>query len=217
MDEFLLEETEEKPTFILRGYAGTGKTTLVSALVKVLPRLKMKSLLLAPTGRAAKVMAGYSSRSAFTIHKIIYKPKEEVSGLGFGFILQKNYFKDTVFIVDESSMLSDDGGMSGTLLGDLIRFVFSGENNRLLLVGDTAQLPPVGSEYSPALESGYLQRQFRLNASQIELTEVMRQRQESGILFNATGLRQLLGEKDPQIKLKTGGFRDIFQNDGRAA
>lgn len=214
MDEFLLEETEEKPTFILRGYAGTGKTTLVSALVKVLPRLKMKSLLLAPTGRAAKVMAGYSSRSAFTIHKIIYKSKEEVSGLGFGFILQKNYFKDTVFIVDESSMLSDDGGISGTLLGDLIRFVFSGENNRLLLVGDTAQLPPVGSEYSPALESGYLQRQFRLNASQIELTEVMRQRQESGILFNATGLRQLLGEKDPQIKLKTGGFKDIFKMTG---
>lgn len=214
MDEFLLLPAKEKPTFVLRGYAGTGKTSLISALVKVLPHFDMRSLLLAPTGRAAKVMSNYSHRSAFTIHKIIYKPKEEVTGLGMGFLLQKNYFKDTLFIVDESSMLSDDGGMSGNLLGDLIRFIFSGTGNRLLLVGDTAQLPPVGSTYSPALESGYLLRQFRLSADQLELTEVMRQRVESGILFNATQLRQLLQMEHPSIQLRTSGFPDIYRMTG---
>ncbi|MCS5490038.1 ATP-dependent DNA helicase [Algoriphagus limi] len=214
MDSFLLLPAEEKPTFVLRGYAGTGKTSLISALVKVLPHFNMRSLLLAPTGRAAKVMSNYSNRSAFTIHKIIYKPKEESTGLGLGFVLQKNYFKDTLFIVDESSMLSDDGGMSGNLLGDLIRFVFSGTGNRLLLVGDTAQLPPVGSTYSPALESGYLLRQFRLSADQLELTEVMRQRTESGILFNATQLRQLLQVENPSIQMRTSGFPDIYRMTG---
>lgn len=211
MDEFLKSEASEKPTFVLRGYAGTGKTSLISALVKVLPRMNMRSLLLAPTGRAAKVMSNYSGRGAYTVHKIIYKPKGDPGSLGGGFILQKNYYKDTLFIVDESSMLSDDGGMSGNLLWDLIQFVFSGSDNRLLLVGDTAQLPPVGSEYSPALDSGYLLRHFRLQAGQTELTEVMRQRLESGILFNATHLRQELAGDQFQIQIYTAGFRDIFK------
>ncbi|MBN7815857.1 ATP-dependent DNA helicase [Algoriphagus pacificus] len=214
MDNFLLMESESKPTFVLRGYAGTGKTSVISALVKTLPRLNMRSLLLAPTGRAAKVMGNYSKRAAYTIHKIIYKPKGEDGSLGMGFILQKNYYKDTVFIVDESSMLADDGGMSGTLLGDLVRFTFQGSGNRLILVGDTAQLPPVGSDYSPALESGYLLRHFRLKASQIELTEVMRQRLESGILFNATNLRDQLKKEPPVIQITTNTFKDTFKMTG---
>ncbi|MBN3583415.1 AAA family ATPase [Algoriphagus aestuarii] len=214
MDDFLSKDATSKPTFVLRGYAGTGKTSVISALVRSLPRLNMKALLLAPTGRAAKVMGNYSKRAAFTIHKIIYKPKGEDGSLGMGFVLQKNYFKDTVFIVDESSMLADDGGMSGNLLGDLIRFTFQGSGNRLILVGDTAQLPPVGSEYSPALESSYLQRYFRLEASQIELTEVMRQKLESGILFNATNLRDQLKSEQPKIQITTNLFKDTFKMTG---
>ena len=211
MDFFLLKKPEEKPVFVLKGYAGTGKTSLTSALVKVLPKMDMRSLLLAPTGRAAKVMSNYSGRAAYTIHKIIYKPKGDPGTMGGGFILQKNYFKDTVFIVDESSMLADDGGMSGNLLWDLIQYVFSGKDNRLLLIGDTAQLPPVGSEYSPALDSEYLLRQYRLDADQIELSEVMRQRLESGILFNATALREQLLKQEPQVKIQTQNFPDIFK------
>lgn len=211
MNLFLEKSADEKPVFILKGYAGTGKTSLISSLVRTLPRLEMRALLLAPTGRAAKVMSNYSGRGAFTIHKIIYKPKGDPGTQGGGFILQKNYFKDTVFVVDESSMMADDGGMSGNLLWDLITFVFSGSGNRLLMVGDTAQLPPVGSDYSPALDSGYLQRHYRLDADQIELWEVMRQRLESGILFNATVLRQELGVEKPQIRIQTSSFKDIYK------
>jgi ATP-dependent exoDNAse (exonuclease V) alpha subunit len=211
MNSFLKKEPDEKPTFVLKGYAGTGKTSLISALVKILPKMELRSLLVAPTGRAAKVMGNYSGRGAYTVHKIIYKPKGDPGTMGGGFVLQKNYYKDTLFIVDESSMLADDGGMSGNLLWDLIQFVFSGKDNRLLLVGDTAQLPPVGSEYSPALDAGYLLRHFRLQADEIELTEVMRQRLESGILYNATQLRQQLRQQDPAIQVHTGGFRDVFK------
>ncbi|MBN7813191.1 AAA family ATPase [Algoriphagus sp. H41] len=211
MDDFLLKNPDTKPVFILKGYAGTGKTSLVSALVKVLPQLEMRSLLLAPTGRAAKVMSNYSGRGAYTIHKIIYKPKGDPGTLGGTFTLQKNYYKDTVFIVDESSMLADDGGMSGNLLWDLIQYVFSGKDNRLLLIGDTAQLPPVGSEYSPALDGGYLLRHYRLEADQIELSEVMRQRLESGILFNATELRDQLSLPEPKVRIQTNAFKDVFK------
>jgi ATP-dependent exoDNAse (exonuclease V) alpha subunit len=211
MDTFLLKRPDEKPVFVMKGYAGTGKTSLVSALVKVLPKMDMRSLLLAPTGRAAKVMSNYSGRGAYTIHKVIYKPKGDPGTMGGGFVLQKNYYKDTVFIVDESSMLADDGGMSGNLLWDMIQYVFSGKDNRLLLIGDTAQLPPVGSEYSPALDAGYLLRHYRLEADQIELSEVMRQRLESGILFNATALRDELSRQTPEVKIQTGRFRDVFK------
>jgi ATP-dependent exoDNAse (exonuclease V) alpha subunit len=211
MDVFFLKKTDEKPVFILKGYAGTGKTSLISALVKTLPHLEMRPLLLAPTGRAAKVMNNYSGRAAYTIHKIIYKPKGDPGTMGGGFILQKNYFKDTVFLVDESSMLADDGGMSGNLLWDLITYVFSGSGNRLIFIGDSAQLPPVGSLYSPALDAGYLLRHFRLSADQIELSEVMRQKLESGILFNATGLRNELDKERPDLKIRTNLFKDIFK------
>ena len=211
MDDFFQKPSEDKPVFILKGYAGTGKTSLLSAVVKILPSLNLRPLLLAPTGRAAKVMSTYSGRSAFTIHKIIYKPKGDVGTLGGGFTLQKNYFKDTLFVVDESSMLADDGGMSGNLLWDLITYTFSGVGNRLLFVGDTAQLPPVGSQYSPALDAEYLLRHYRLDADQIELVEVMRQKLESGILFNATSLRHELGADQATIKIQTHLFKDIFK------
>ena len=211
MDPFFKKNSDDKPVFILKGYAGTGKTSLISALVKILPRIEMRSLLLAPTGRAAKVMSNYSGRGAYTIHKIIYKPKGDPGTMGGGFVLQKNYFKDTVFISDESSMLADDGGMSGNLLWDLITYVFSGAGNRLIFIGDTAQLPPVGSTYSPALESGYLLRHYRLEADQIELFEVMRQKLESGILFNATGLRNELEAEKPFVRIQTFLFKDIFK------
>lgn len=214
MDNFFALDPLLKPTFVLRGYAGTGKTTVISAVVNSLSVFGLKPVLLAPTGRAAKVMSNYSKKPAYTIHKIIYRPKAEDGSFGGGFMLQKNYFKNTIFIVDESSMLADDGGMSGNLLGDLISFVFNGTENRLILVGDTAQLPPVGSEFSPALESGYLLRNFKLDADQIELTEVMRQKMESGILYNATKLRNELKRETPEIKINTSLFRDIFKMTG---
>jgi tRNA A37 threonylcarbamoyladenosine biosynthesis protein TsaE len=211
MDMFLdTSESKNMSAFILKGYAGTGKTSLISALVKSLGPLGLKSLLLAPTGRAAKVMSNYSGRAGFTIHKIIYKPKEEGTEGGQIFGLQKNYYKDTVFVVDESSMLADDLG-GGRLLQDLIQFVFQEASNRLVLVGDTAQLPPVGSTQSPALQKDYLIHHYRLNVEEIELTEVMRQETASGILYNATLLRKELLQKKPEISLFTSGFKDFYR------
>ena len=212
MDNFLNQENKEGLTFILRGYAGTGKTSVISALVKSLPRLNMKSLLLAPTGRAAKVMSNYSGKSGFTIHKIIYRPKGNSPELSMGFDLMKNYYKNTVFIVDEASMLADDG--AGSLLRDLVRYVFQESTNRLLLVGDTAQLPPVGSTQSPALDKSYLIRNFRLAVEDTELREVMRQQLNSGILYNATLLRGEVLKEKPVIGFSTKGFKDFFKMTG---
>ncbi|EOZ92628.1 RecD-like DNA helicase [Indibacter alkaliphilus LW1] len=214
MNGFLDDKDPSADTFILRGYAGTGKTSLISSLVKVLPRFKLKSMLLAPTGRAAKVMGNYSNRSAFTIHKIIYRPKGKEGDLGAGFDLMKNYYQDTVFIVDEASMLADDAGGGRSLLRDLIQFVFQVESNKMILVGDTAQLPPVGSSLSPALDRDYLSRHFRLKTEMIELKEVMRQQLESGILFNATYLRDQVLAKVPNIFFRTKGFKDFFKMTG---
>ncbi|MGY6522697.1 MAG: ATP-dependent DNA helicase [Mongoliitalea sp.] len=214
MDEFLATREIPVQVFVLRGFAGTGKTSVISSLVKVLPRFKKKSILLAPTGRAAKVMANYSGRSAFTIHKIIYKPKGEAGDMGQGFELQKNYSQDTVFIVDESSMLADEVSFGRSLLADLIKFVFQVPSNLLMFVGDTAQLPPVGSLLSPALDPSYLQRYFRLKVESLEMTEVMRQQLDSGILFNATALRNQLKQEHVQIQFVTKGFKDFFKMTG---
>lgn len=212
MDQFLKVDVAEGSTFILKGYAGTGKTSVISALVKSLPRLNLKSLLLAPTGRAAKVMSNYSGKSGFTIHKIIYRPKGNLPEVTMGFDLMKNYYKNTVFIVDEASMLADDG--AGSLLRDLVRFVFQESTNRLLLVGDTAQLPPVGSTQSPALDKSYLTRNFRLAVEDTELQEVMRQQLNSGILYNATLLRGQVLQDKPVIGFYTKGFKDFFKMTG---
>ena len=208
--EFLLSEDDRK-AFLLCGYAGTGKTSLISALVRTLEQLERKTVLLAPTGRAAKVFSGYSGKSAHTIHKCIYRQKSILDGNTF--TLTENRAQNTLFIVDEASMISNEGnsiGGTGALLDDLVEFVYSGRGCSLLLLGDTAQLPPVGEQLSPALTESYLRSMF-LNVTRVELTQVMRQLDNSGILYNATTLRQSIASEDtyslPQIKLD--GFEDI--------
>ncbi|MGO3707592.1 MAG: ATP-dependent DNA helicase [Mesonia hippocampi] len=186
---------KEENTFILKGYAGTGKTTLIGCLVKNLWKIKVSPSLMAPTGRAAKVMTNYSGYQAQTIHRKIYYPKK--AGVKLQFVLQPNKHKNTVFIVDEASMISDmsnQGSLfdNGSLLDDLMQYVQSGKNCKLILVGDTAQLPPVNLDKSPALDADNLALKYQENVSQIELSEVVRQQQESGILLNATHLREQL-------------------------
>lgn len=190
--------------FLLRGYAGTGKTSLIQALVPSLEAFQKKAVLLAPTGRAAKVMSLYSGRAAFTIHKYVYRLQTD--GRGFSiFRLRPNKARDTVFIIDEASMINDDrSDWSGSVLADLLEFVNSGVRCQLLLVGDTAQLPPVGSDESPALNGDYLARLYGLENYGVELKEVMRQEQESQLLANATFLRNLQIKPlfdQPQFKL----------------
>lgn len=190
-------------TFLLKGYAGTGKTTLIGALVKNLSRAKMRSVLLAPTGRAAKVISNYSKNQAFTIHKKIYFPKSEKGSVSF--TLQQNKHRDTVFIVDEASMIPDrnvDARLfeNGSLLDDLMQYVYSGHNCKLLLIGDAAQLPPVHLEISPALDQQVLENQYNREVIKIELDEVVRQQKDSGILLNATRIRECLNN---------GGYGDF--------
>ena len=213
LSEFLLSTLADE-VFILRGYAGTGKTSLVGALVKTMDQLQQKSVLLAPTGRAAKVFSAYAGHPAFTIHKKIYRQQAFSNELS-NFSINDNLATNTLFIVDEASMISNEGlsgSMFGTgrLLDDLVQFVYSGQGCRLLLMGDTAQLPPVGEELSPALFADAL-KGYGLEVREIDLTQVVRQVQESGILWNATQLRQLIAEDDcyslPKIKIT--GFPDI--------
>lgn len=188
---FLLS-AKSNPTYILKGYAGTGKTTLVTTLVKTLPEIGMGYVLMAPTGRAAKVLGGYTRRYASTIHKKIYQVMAFPDG-SMRVVRAQNKYKDTLFIVDEASMIGDGHEFSTrSLLDDLLDYVFSGERCRLLLIGDTAQLPPVGSDSSPALDIDQLQNDFPLTIASFELTEVKRQALQSGILSNATSLREKL-------------------------
>lgn len=201
--------------FVLKGYAGTGKTTVISTIVATLPEIRKKSVLLAPTGRAAKVIANYSQKQALTIHKKIYFPKK--TGGGVSFTLQPNKHKDTVFIVDEASMISDrdsDSRMyaNGSLLDDLISYVYSGYNCRMILLGDTAQLPPVNLDISPALNTDTLEMHYGKKVDHIELDEVMRQEENSGILYNATQMRELLKDDfitDFQFDVRP--FKDIVR------
>lgn len=189
---FLTTSTQET-AFILHGYAGTGKTSLVGALVRTLKRLKRDVVLMAPTGRAAKVFSAHAGLSAFTIHRIIYR-QQTFQGEGTRFSLGFNTHRHAVFIVDEASMISQGGsGLfgSGLLLDDLIRYVYEAEGCRLLLVGDTAQLPPVGEEESPALNKDFISR-YGLSVNTAELTEVVRQGKTSSVLAGATHLRQLI-------------------------
>lgn len=200
--------------FILRGYAGTGKTLLVSALVKMMSKLKRPTVLLAPTGRAAKVFSSYADHQAYTIHKHIYRQKDFSADMN-NFSLNVNLQKDTLFIVDEASMISNDGLSghtfgSGMLLDDLVQFVYLGRNCRLLLIGDVAQLPPVGEDQSPALVDDVMQG-YGLHVSSIDLTQVVRQKKESGILWNATKLRQYIEAEEYNIlpKIRLSKFTDI--------
>ena len=197
---FLLSN-KKHPTYILRGYAGTGKTTLVTTLVKALPEIGMDYVLMAPTGRAAKVLGSYTQRYASTIHKKIYQVQAFPDG-SLRMVRAQNKHKNTLFIVDEASMIGEEREFgTRSLLDDLLEYVFSGEACRLLLIGDTAQLPPVGNDRSPALNMDYLQSQYPLTIASFELTEVKRQALLSGILSNATHLRELLLEDRPQYEL----------------
>jgi exodeoxyribonuclease V len=185
--------------FLMTGYAGTGKTSVISSIVKTLDLLRMKSVLLAPTGRAAKVLSSYSARPAFTIHKKIYRQKSLKDGIG-SFRLDRNLSKDTFFIVDEASMVSNSSGDaslfgSGRLLDDLIEYVYSGTECKLILVGDTAQLPPVGSAVSPALDSALLGG-YGFGLITCELKQVVRQSESSGVLMNATKVRLQVAQED---------------------
>jgi exodeoxyribonuclease-5 len=193
-------DTDNRKLFLLKGYAGTGKTTTMSTVVNNLWRAGLKYVLLAPTGRAAKVIANYSNRQAYTIHKKIYHPRKAKNG-SVSFVLQNNKHTNTIFIVDEASMIPDRAAdaklfENGSLLDDLLFYVYSGKNCKLIFIGDTAQLPPVKLEMSPALQADTLELNYNKNVIEIELDEVMRQHQDSGILANATQLRLLLNEYD---------------------
>lgn len=182
--------------FILKGYAGTGKTTTISTLVNSLWKAGKKSVLLAPTGRAAKVISGYAKKQAFTIHKKIYFPKKQSSG-GVSFTMQPNKHTNTIFLIDEASMISDQSQNAklfenGSLLDDLLQFVYSGKNCKVVFIGDTAQLPPVKLSVSPALNADTLSFHYNKDITEIELDEVVRQAEGSGILGNATTLRLLI-------------------------
>jgi ATP-dependent exoDNAse (exonuclease V) alpha subunit len=215
LDEFIQDRDSEKSVFLLKGYAGTGKTTVVTSLVKILRGFDYKYVLLAPTGRAAKVMASYSGRTAFTIHKKIYRQTANPYSEGLAFSRQPNKAEKTFYIVDEASMISDDAafGQNG-LLQDLFSYVFENRSNKLLMIGDTAQLPPVNQVLSPALDAAYLKHNFRCAVQEIELKQVMRQAEASGILMNATNLRNQLKKEVPEIKLQTKGWRDIYRMTG---
>lgn len=200
--------------FLLKGYAGTGKTTLISALVKTLDQLKQKCVLLAPTGRAAKVFSHYAGHPAYTIHRKIYRQRTFSNELD-NFVMNANLHQHTLFIVDEASMIANEGlsgGMFGTgrLLDDLIHYVYAGQGCRLMLIGDTAQLPPVGEEESPALSASMLEG-YGLEVTEHCLTQVVRQEQDSGILYNATSLRQYIAEEEyfSLPRIKADGFPDI--------
>lgn len=208
---------EEEGLFLLRGYAGTGKTSLVAAIVNTLLSLEYKVVLLAPTGRAAKVFASYARHSAFTIHKKIYRQKSATDGEGF-FDLGFNAVADTLFFVDEASMIANmdmEGNFgSGCLLDDLVQFVYNGRNNRLVLIGDVAQLPPVGLDISPALDRRVLEAAYNFDITEVDLTDIMRQAVESGILYNATQVRGMIGRPASWSALLAGHFPDVFRIGG---
>ena len=212
---FILSK-EKDEVFLLKGFAGTGKTTLIGTLVNSLWTTRMKAVLMAPTGRAAKVMSNYSKTQAFTIHRKIYFPKKQGGG-GVQFILAPNKHRDTLFIVDEASMIPDRAADSklfdnGSLLDDLMMFVYSGHNCKLLLIGDTAQLPPVHLSLSPALDPDTLALNYNKEIIQLELDEVMRQTEDSGILLNATLLReQLQGDFFESFKFDVHPYTDIVR------
>jgi exodeoxyribonuclease-5 len=215
-----IKSSKKDILFLIKGYAGTGKTTIISSFINVLPEAGIKTVLLAPTGRAAKVLSNYSGKQAFTIHKKIYKIQTTKEGSAF-LVLKKNLHKNTIFFIDEASMIPDSKANDNnlfagrSLLDDLFEFIYTGENCRAVLIGDTAQLPPIGIDISPALDINYLKNSFSLIVGAYELTEVVRQTQQSGILANATNIRHQLSNNNismPFFNIK--GFKDIVSING---
>ena len=211
--EFLFSPSADS-VFLMKGYAGTGKTTLTSALVRTLDSLQRKVILLAPTGRAAKVFSGYAEHPAYTIHKKIYRQKV-FSNETDNFVANQNLHRNTLFIVDEASMIANEGLSgghfgSGRLLDDLVQYVYNGLGCRLMLIGDTAQLPPIGEEESPALSVAALQG-YGLEVTECVLTKVVRQTEGSGILSNATALRERIVNEDffEYPKISSKNYPDI--------
>ncbi len=207
-------ENNDKALYLLKGYAGTGKTTTISTVVNSLWKAGHKAVLLAPTGRAAKVISGYSKRQALTIHKKIYFPKKQRNGT-VDFVMQPNKHSNTIFIVDEASMIPDNRNNgklfeTGSLLDDLIQYVYAGKKCKLVFIGDTAQLPPVKLDVSPALEARTLELDYHKDVTELELDEVMRQHENSGILANATHLRMLIDNAAANFQFDVG-FADIVR------
>lgn len=223
--ESFLKDPTPYCTFLLSGYAGTGKTSLLGAFIKTLAHYKMTTTLLAPTGKAAKVLSSKSSKRAFTIHKMIYRRKNKTDDFST-LQLAPNLQKSTIFIVDEASMIGDytmtDGNVNQrNLLEDLIEFVFTGSNCKLILLGDVGQLPPVGSTYSPALNKAYIEQNFpKLTIYTARLNEVLRQQENSDILTNATLLRnnsssfyQFKIQAEGDVELVTGtDLQDVLES-----
>ena len=216
--EFLYSGSNDA-LFLLKGYAGTGKSSLIGSLVRTMNEFKQKTVLLAPTGRAAKVFSGYAAQQAFTIHKKIYR-QQKFSEDTPHFALSPNLHKHTLFIVDEASMMNNEASDfsifgTGRLLDDLIEYVYSSEGCRLMLIGDNAQLPPVKQENSPALDREVLQS-YSLQVKEATLTDIVRQEEESGILTNATRLRDALRYQatSDYPKLQVDGFSDVARVTG---
>lgn len=207
-------DTNNRALFLLKGYAGTGKTTTISTVVNSLWKVGAKAVLLAPTGRAAKVISSYSKKQAFTIHKKIYFPKKQQNG-SVDFVIQPNKHTNTLFIIDEASMIPDKPNNAklfetGSLLDDLINYVYSAKNCKIIFIGDTAQLPPVKLNVSPALEARTLELDYHKDVTEIELDEVMRQHENSGILANATHLRMLIHHNTTEFQFDLN-FPDIIR------
>jgi exodeoxyribonuclease-5 len=215
LSEFVLH-SRPNDVYMLSGYAGTGKTSIIGTLVACLWQVKKSAVLLAPTGRAAKVISSYANQEAFTIHKKIYFPKKDKGG-GVKFVLQPNKHRNTIFIVDEASMIPDTPSESslyqnGSLLNDLIQYIYSGHGCRMLLVGDSAQLPPVKLDLSPALNPSILELNFNKEVTHVEMTEVVRQTKTSGILANATAIRQTLEDEFYEsFRFHLGNYKDIVR------
>lgn len=217
---FALKETRK--LFVLTGYAGTGKTTFTNALIKTLADDKVKTILLAPTGRAAKVLAGYTQKPAQTIHRKIYQLKTESNGKTYS-VLKENKHTHTLFIIDEASLIGGAETEVDSLFGrqsvldDLIQYVYQGKNCLIMFIGDTAQLPPVKLQLSPALDFEHLKFNYAMTVMQHDLRDVVRQQKDSGILLNATALRILINKGQQLPVLKAVGFDDVFTIHGHEA
>ena len=214
LSEFICKPSEHK-AFIINGYAGTGKTSVISGLIQALNRTELKTVLLAPTGRAAKVLSNYSGHSAYSIHKIIYRQKSAGTD---EFNINYNKCKNTVFIIDEASMISNTATDntkfgSGKLLDDLIEYIYTGDNCCMILLGDIAQLPPIFQHNSPALNADII-KHYGLDTETFSLTEVLRQSSESGILYNATMIRNAISNNDISPIHFDVDFKDITKVSG---